>query len=80
MYWTARVVSPFSDAGIIQRSNLDGTNVETLLTGLHKPENIALDLVAGAMYWTDGGILRANLDGSNLEIVVRDWRGPWTSP
>lgn len=46
IYWTEA-----KDFGWIQRADLDGENVATLLTGLHKPENIALDLVAGAMYW-----------------------------
>ncbi len=68
MYWT--------DAGThkIQRANLDGSNIEDLITtGLIYPQGIALDLTGKKMYWTDGGtdkIQRANLDGSNVEDLI----------
>ena len=70
MYWVNG--SPRS----IQRADLDGANVETLVTsddGLYSPEGIALDLEAGKMYWTDRAadrIKRANLDGSYVEELV----------
>jgi len=52
----------------IQRANVDGTNVETLVTpavpgvGI-SPFDIALDDLRGKMYWSDqtNGIFRANL-------------------
>ena len=72
MYWT--------DWGTdkIQRSNLDGSDVEDLVTsGLVDPPDIALDVAGGKMYWTDydllGGrhkIQRSNLDGSDVEDLV----------
>ena len=68
MYWT--------DFGTdkIQRADLDGSNVEDLVTtGLDIPFGIALDVRAGKMYWTDAGtdkIQRADLDGSNVEDLV----------
>ena len=68
MYWT--------DVGThkIQRANLDGSNIEDLVTtGLIYPQGIALDLTGRKMYWTDGGtdkIQRANLDGSNIEDLI----------
>ena len=68
MYWT--------DVGThkIQRANLDGSNIEDLITtGLIYPQGIALDLTGKKMYWTDGGtdkIQRANLDGSNVEDLI----------
>ena len=67
MYWT--------DAGTskIQRANLDGTNVEIIISSLNFPDGIALDLQARKMYWTDFGsdkIQRANLDGTNVEDLV----------
>ena len=68
MYWT--------DFGTdkIQRSNLDGSGVEDLVTtGLDIPEGIALDISGGKMYWADWGtdkIQRSNLDGSGVEDVV----------
>ena len=65
----------------IQRANLDGSNVEDLVTqGLRSPSGIALDVVGGKMYWTDWDadkIQRANLDGSNVEdLVTRGLRDP----
>ena len=68
MYWTS--------GGRIQRANLDGTQVETLLTDSSEkaPEDyskLALDLTAGKMYWTNNrGIYRANLNGSQIEALV----------
>ena len=58
----------------IQRVNLDGSNVQDLVTqGLRSPRGIALDVAGGKMYWTDSGtdkIQRANLDGSNIEDLI----------
>ena len=68
MYWT--------DSGTdkIQRANLDGSNVQDLVTrGLRYPSGIALDVAEGKMYWTDSlteKIQRANLDGSNVQDLV----------
>ena len=68
MYWLDR------GTGRIQRSDLDGSNVEDLITaGLSEPRELALDAAAGKMYWTDDGtnkIQRANLDGSQVEDLV----------
>ena len=58
----------------IQRANLDGSNVEDLITtGLTWPVGIALDVGRGKMYWVDSDadkIQRANLDGSNVEDLI----------
>ena len=58
----------------IQRANLDGSNVQDLITqGLIGPRGIALDVAGGKMYWTDNDtdkIQRANLDGSNVQDLV----------
>jgi len=68
IYWT--------DGGTnkIQRADLDGSNVEDLVTsGLSGPRGIDVDLFNGKMYWTDNGadnIRRANLDGSNIEDLI----------
>ncbi len=68
MYWT--------DVGSsrIQRANLDGTEVEDLVTsGVILPVGIALDVPGAKMYWTDigtGKIQRANLDGTVGEDLV----------
>ncbi len=75
VYWT--------DGGNnkIQRANLDGSNVEDLITsGLTKPLGIALDVPGGKMYWVESGktdapqvpakVKRANLDGSGAEDLI----------
>ena len=64
----------------IKRSNLDGTDMELILTkghGVKHPTDIKLDPLAGKLYWADGGgqfiggrIYRANLDGSNVELLI----------
>ena len=58
----------------IQRANLDGSQVEDLITtGLSRPEGLALDGGRGKMYWTDWStakIQRANLDGSQVEDLI----------
>ena len=74
MYWTDW------DTNKIQRANLDGSNVEDIVTGLLSPIGIALDVAAGKMYWTDRSrnkIQRANLDGSNIEDIVSGLHIPW---
>ena len=60
----------------IQRANLDGTNIETLVTGtdgLRNPASIALDVAGGKMYWVDNTTQKiqcANFDGSQVEDLV----------
>ena len=65
LYWTDWEVG-------IQRANLDGSGVETLVREA-RPNGIAVDAAGGKMYWTDYGvnrIRRANLDGSAVEDLV----------
>ncbi len=75
MYW--------ADYGTnkIQRADLDGSNVEDLITtGLNNPFGIALDVGGGKMYWTDYGtnkIQRADLDGSNVEDLISGLSRPY---
>ena len=76
IYWTDR------GSWKIQRANLDGTNVQDLVTtGLGLPGGIALDMAGGKMYWTDwirNKIQRANLDGTNVEdLVTTGLNYPW---
>ncbi len=69
--------------GKIQRSNLDGTNIEDLVNrGLFSPTGIALDLVNKNIYWTEFGnnsgssllgvssIKKSNLDGTNVQTII----------
>ncbi len=66
IYWT--------ESDKIRRANLDGSNVEDILTELESPRDIALDLHNRKMYWVKTfsdtpKISRANLDGSNMEVI-----------
>jgi hypothetical protein len=65
------------ETGIVQRANLDGTEVQTLVdNGLYMddyPVDLVLDVPNGKMYWinmANRAIQRANLDGSGVENVV----------
>ena len=67
LYWADTGLT--GRTGKIQRSNLDGTNVEDLVTGLANPRDVAIDLVGGQIYWpdlTESAIYRANLDGTGI--------------
>lgn len=74
LYWRE---AQADDSGIIiKRSDLDGTNIEQLITiptALSNPYGLALDVGNGKMYWAErenGKIRRANLDGSNPEDIL----------
>ena len=63
--------------GVIRRvsfdDHLNGAAVETIVTGLYHPEQIAVDWVNRKLYWTDHGrgvIERSDLDGTNIEVIV----------
>jgi len=66
-------------AGKIQRSTLDGQNIETLIqaSGLIAPHEIELDLLNKKIYWTDRKeIRRSNLDGTQIETVIDNLNQP----
>ena len=74
VYWTGMGV-PAANDGFVMRSNLDGTNVKTLVPagGTYTPKQMKLDLAGGKMYWSDREgmrVMRANLDGSSIEALV----------
>ena len=61
LYWT-------NSRGNIQCANLDGSNIQNLITGLDSPAHIAVDIAREKLYWTEAqGIQQANLDGSNIQ-------------
>jgi cysteine-rich repeat protein len=72
MYWTDQA------QGEVRRADLDGTGLETLVSGLDLPVGIALDVAAGKVYWTQSGmnanawprLQRADLDGTNVENLL----------
>ena len=56
--------------GTIQRANLDGSQVETIISGLDDPQGIALDVDGSKIYWTESErVGRANLDGSQIQTL-----------
>ena len=69
----------------IQRSNLDGTNIETLFTNdVWEFRDIAVDVAGGKMYWAEyvarndeHKILRANLDGTDIEVLYTHNKQWW---
>ncbi|MDE0087577.1 MAG: SMP-30/gluconolactonase/LRE family protein, partial [Candidatus Poribacteria bacterium] len=74
MYW----IEQGSDK--VRSANLDGTNVQDLVTkGLYNPYGIALDVSGSKMYWTDwetDKIQRANLSGTNVETLLSGLTNP----
>ena len=78
IYWTEVGVEA-GRGGSIRRANLDGSGVETLITGLQDTFDLALDLFEHKMYWTDlrgGTIKRAGLDGDNIETLITGLEAP----
>jgi sugar lactone lactonase YvrE len=76
LYWIDRFLN------LIQRADLDGGNVETLLEGPEgfveeppRPVGLALDLQDNRLYWADEVeqvIRRADLNARNIEDVVTE--------
>ena len=67
----------------MQRSNIDGTNIESIVTGLWYTRGIGLDHAANNMYWADaktggafGATRCATLDGSNLTSLANNVKLP----
>ncbi len=65
-------------SGEIQRSDLNGNNVQTILTGLAGLNDIEVDPLRGLMYFIEGRngnisgtrLWRANLDGTGLQDIT----------
>jgi len=65
LYWT-------TSQGNVQRANIDGSNIQNLITGLDSPKDIAVDMVGSKLYWTEAGdrIRCADLNGANIQIFA----------
>lgn len=66
-YWTDL------SADVIRRANLDGSQPETIVTGVPNAAGLAVNSISGKIYWSDSTlrkIQRANLDGSSVEDVI----------
>ena len=70
IYW----VEHDSSGGTIKRANLDGSNVEGLVTRPTTPQSITVDPVGKKIYWInslEGKIQRADLKGGNIKTIVQ---------
>lgn len=78
IYWNNDV--RFSQS--IQRSNSDGSGLETVIEGKNFNNsilNMAIDSVGAKIYWADTGlqsIRRADRDGSNVKTLVTGVQAP----
>ncbi|HXB72989.1 MAG TPA: hypothetical protein VNY05_32430 [Candidatus Acidoferrales bacterium] len=68
------------DDGSIERSDLDGTHLTTIVPagGTFTPKQLKMDAKSGKLYWADREgmrIMRANLDGSKIEALVETASG-----
>ncbi len=69
VYWTHGAFQQ----GAIRRANLDGTNVETIVSGLTNPRGLALHAAGGHVYWSDTSdraLYRVKLDGTGFQTVA----------
>lgn len=72
IYWVAENLQA------IQRSNFDGTDVETLPVPAASFFDVEVDDGAGLLYWTNGTeIWRGNLDGTSSSAIVGDTDQPY---
>ena len=79
IYWT-NMGNPSANNGSIERSDLDGKNLTTIIPvgGTHTPKQLQLDKKNGKLYWSDREgmrVMRASLDGSNIETLVDTSQG-----
>lgn len=79
IYWTNMGFENVND-GSIQRADLDGGNITTIVPvgATFTPKQLKLDRKNGKLYWSDREgmrVMRANLDGSNIETLVETGHG-----
>ena len=79
IYWT-NMGNPKANDGTIDRANLDGTNVTSIVPPgkTWTPKQLQLDVKNGKLYWSDREgmrVMRSNLDGSNIETLVETGHG-----
>jgi len=74
LYWTDK------DLGLIQASDLDGGNRETILSELSDPRGIVVDINQGKIFWAvheaNGAIWWANCDGTDAEVFIGSLNEP----
>ena len=73
LYWTNVYCSTNSCdkvSGDILRSDLDGSNIETVVAAVGSPSSIQVDPIEKKIYWTDyvnDVVRRSNLDGTRID-------------
>ena len=75
IYWTD-MGAPADNDGSVLRSNLDGSNVTTLVPkgGTYTPKQLKLVPEQGKLYWSDREgmrVMRSNVDGSAIETIYQ---------
>lgn len=78
IYWTQYLTNSLdtvrmNSLGQIRCADLDGTNIQNLVTGLGRPEDITLDVAGSKMYWIDterNKIQCSNLYGIGVQDVT----------
>jgi hypothetical protein len=75
IYWTNMGSDPKADSGYIERSDVDGKNVITVVPKefTHTPKQLKFSAEDQRLYWSDREgmhVMRANLDGTNVETLV----------
>jgi hypothetical protein len=84
LYWIGAnpIAGDPGDVTFIQRSNLDGTQVETIMQTPYtasSPRDIKVDPAAGKIYWTDNSnntIRCSNLDGTGMQTLLTTANSP----
>lgn len=79
IYWTI-MGRPAADDGMIERADLDGSHLTTIVTagGTFTPKQLKLDPVHRKLYWSDREgmrVMRADLDGTHIETLVETGHG-----
>ena len=67
IYWTP------CESRVIRRANLDGSDVEDMITSQGDPVRLAIDHKGKKIYWSEenaGRLMRANLDGTEVEELL----------
>jgi len=79
IYWT-NMGNAKSNDGSIERADLDGKNITTIIPqgGTFTPKQLQLDKKNGRLYWSDREgmrVMRSKLDGSQLETLIETGHG-----
>jgi DNA-binding beta-propeller fold protein YncE len=79
IYWT-NMGNPSANDGSIERSDLDGSNLTTIIPpgGTFTPKQLQLDKKNDKLYWCDREgmrVMRSSLDGSKIETLVDTSQG-----